>query len=64
MDFDSEVAPWVGQRVAVAAYPGPSVGDGPADPDVVVGLAVTDVDGARTGLAALAAAEAGDTVDR
>jgi len=61
VDFDSEIAPWMGQRVAVAAYPGRAAGDGPAEPEVVVALAVTDVDGARAGLAKLAAAEARDT---
>ena len=68
VDFDSEVGPWLGQRVAVAAYPpssnsgskpdaspglSPDGGDSP-EPGVVVAVAVTDADGAREGLAKLA----------
>lgn len=61
VDFDSEVAPWMGERVAVAAYPGRAAGEGPAEPDIVVALQVTDGDGARAGLARLAATEAAGT---
>jgi len=59
VDFDSEVAPWLGQRVAVAAYPPPGGGGEASEPGVVVAVAVTDADGARQGLAKLAAAEEG-----
>ena len=68
VDFDSEVGPWLGQRVAVAAYP-PSISSGTKpdaspglspdggdarEPGVVVAVAVTNADGAREGLAKLA----------
>ena len=67
IDYDSQVAPWLGQRLAVAAYPGDRFGGQqkggqensgdmpglPAAPDVVVALQVTDEGKARDGLARL-----------
>lgn len=62
IDYDSQVAPWLGQRLAVAAYPGDRFGGRdrseelpgrPAAPDVVVALQVTDEGQARDGLARL-----------
>lgn len=62
IDYDSQVAPWLGQRLAVAVYPGDRFGAKdresdlpglPAAPDVVVALQVTDEGKARDGLARL-----------
>lgn len=71
VDFSREVAPWLGQRIAVAAYPadrfGPANGQGDAPgasrdafaiPKVVVALQVTDEGAARDGIAALISAAA------
>lgn len=52
VDFDADVSPWLGRRLAVAVYP-PS-GDG-SEPVVVVALQVTDADKADAGLQKLAA---------
>jgi hypothetical protein len=53
VDFDADVSPWLGKRLAVAVYP-PTGGDG-SDPVVVVALQVTDADKADAGLEKLAA---------
>jgi hypothetical protein len=51
VDFDSEVAPWMGQRVGVAAYaPRPDTETLFPEPSVVVALQVTDAGEAREGL--------------
>jgi hypothetical protein len=59
VDFDSEVAPWLGKRIGVAAYP-PATGstDGLPQPTVAVALQVSDQDAAQTGLDRLAVASA------
>lgn len=54
IDFARDVAPWMGDRVAVGVYPpsGPS-GDaesGTPEPDMVLAVQVRDEDGAREGL--------------
>ncbi|MBA2769815.1 MAG: DUF3352 domain-containing protein [Sporichthyaceae bacterium] len=61
IDYAAEVEPWLGQRLAVAAYPasrfgsGSSQGDGEAAvPTVVVALQVTDAGRAQDGLELLA----------
>jgi hypothetical protein len=60
VDFDSEVAPWLGKRIGVAVYPPAETGDGTGAPTgvptVVVALQVTDQDGAQQGLDRLATA--------
>jgi hypothetical protein len=52
VDFDTDVSPWLGKRLAVAVYP--PAGDG-SDPVVVVALQVTDEDKADAGLEKLRA---------
>ena len=63
LDFDDDVAPWLGSRVAVAAY-GPAAGEpGPENvgpvPTIVVALQVRDAGKARAGLDKLVAATPG-----
>lgn len=58
LDFDDDVAPWLGDRFGVAATP--SAGDD-GEPRVVAAVQVTDEDGADEGLAALRACDSGDT---
>jgi len=64
VSFATDVEPWLGQRVAVAAYspktfgPAKSTG-GPATPAVVVALQVGDEGKARAGLDRLIAASSG-----
>lgn len=58
VDFESDVSAWMGDRVAVAAYPPRATGDQVPEPDVVVALQVSDADAARVGLGKLADAEA------
>jgi hypothetical protein len=59
LSFDKDVAPWLGQRIGVAAYPG-GENDAPrmfgAAGNVVVALQVTDEAKAKAGLARLSAA--------
>jgi len=59
LSFDKDVAPWLGQRIGVAAYPG-GENDAPrmfgAAGNVVVALQVTDEARARAGLERLSAA--------
>jgi hypothetical protein len=59
LSFDEDVAPWLGQRIGIAAYPG-GEGDAPrmfgAAGNVVVALQVTDEAKARAGLDRLSAA--------
>lgn len=55
VDFESEVAPWLGQRVGMGVYPAstfsPGAGsDAKSSPAVVVALQVTDEGAARRGL--------------
>jgi hypothetical protein len=52
VDFDTDVSPWLGKRLAVAVYP--PTGDG-SEPVVVVALQVTDEDKADAGLEKLRA---------
>ena len=52
VDFDAEVAPWMGKRIGVAAYPPPGNGPLPV-PGAVVALQVTDGDAAEEGLGRL-----------
>lgn len=52
LDYDEDVAPWIGDRVAVAVLP-PEEPDG--DPVPMVALQVTDQDAASAGLDAVAA---------
>ena len=64
LDFDSDVSPWLGQRVAVAAYAPTGAGAGAEPlggplPTVVVALQVSDAGKARTGLDRLIAATPG-----
>ncbi len=54
VDFDAEVSPWLGKRVAFAAYPGDDAAGPDAEPTVVVALQVTDQAAADTGLRRLA----------
>ncbi len=61
VDFDSEVAPWMGKRIGVAAYAPAETDDQFPDPTVVVALQVTDADEAREGLGRLADLEAGSS---
>lgn len=56
VDFESEVAPWMGDRAGVAVYAAPGGDESPAEPRVVVALEVSDGDGARQGLAKLVTA--------
>jgi hypothetical protein len=58
VDFDSEVAPWLGKRIGVAIYPPAGNSDGLPQPTVAVALQVSDQDAAGTGLDRLAAASA------
>ena len=59
VDFDSEVAPWMGKRIGVAAY-APAAGDGPAtSPTAIVALQVSDGDAARSGLEKLISSASG-----
>jgi hypothetical protein len=59
LSFDKDVAPWLGQRIGVAAYPG-GENDAPsmfgAAGNVVVALQVTDEAKAKAGLERLSAA--------
>jgi hypothetical protein len=59
IDFDSQVAPWLGKRVAVAEYPAAA---GAKAPTTVVALQVTDGDAARAGLQRLVDAAARPSV--
>ena len=60
LDYEADVAPWIGDRVAIAVLPGR---DGAAEPVPMVALQVTDAEAAAEGLDALAgcADPAGDT---
>ena len=58
VDFDSEVAPWLGKRIGVAMYPPTSSTDGFRQPTIAVALQVSDQDAAETGLDRLAVASA------
>jgi hypothetical protein len=60
IDFDADVSPWLGKRLAVALYP--PAGQG-SEPVVVVALQVTDTDGADAGLEKLATAARRGTGD-
>ena len=53
IDFDADVSPWLGKRLAAAVYPPADKG---SEPMVVVALQVTDTEGADAGLEKLAAA--------
>jgi len=59
LSFDKDVAPWLGQRIGIAAYPG-GENDAPrvfgAAGNIVVALQVTDEAKARAGLDRLSAA--------
>lgn len=55
VDYNSEVAPWLGKRIGIAAY-ARAAGAGPNQPTFVVALQVTDQDAAQTGLDRLATA--------
>jgi hypothetical protein len=55
VDFDAEVAPWMGRRIGVGAYPPPENSPVPV-PGAVVALQVTDGGAAEKGLARLTAA--------
>ena len=59
VDYDSEVAPWLGKRIGVALY-APATGntDGGPQPTVAVALQVSDQDAAEAGLDRLAVASA------
>ncbi len=46
IDYDDDIAPWIGERAGVAALPG----DEGEDPEGYVALQVTDEDAARTGI--------------
>ncbi|MGH8895157.1 MAG: DUF3352 domain-containing protein, partial [Actinomycetes bacterium] len=63
VDFDSEVSPWMGMRIGVAAYPPAKTDDPFPDPTVVVALQVTDADAARDGLDHLADLEERSSAD-
>jgi hypothetical protein len=55
VDFDEEVAPWLGSRLALAAYPpATATGDTMPEPTVVLAVQVTDADQAQEGLDRLA----------
>ena len=59
VDYDSEVAPWLGKRIGVALYaPAPGNTDGGPQPTVAVALQVSDQDAAEAGLDRLAVASA------
>jgi hypothetical protein len=58
VDFDSEVAPWLGKRIGAAAYPPATSTDGFPQPTFAVALQVSDQDAAETGLDRLAVASA------
>ncbi len=51
LDYDEDVAPWLGDRIAMAGVPAESKGDSPVP---LVALQVSDEDAASTGIAALA----------
>ena len=53
VDFDADVAPWLGKRLALAAYPPSTGGSADAGPTAVVALQVTDRDKAQAGLTRL-----------
>lgn len=58
LDYDEDVAPWIGDRIAFAAMPGEKDGD-PATP--LLALQVTDEEAASKGISALAeCGEAGE----
>lgn len=58
LDYDEDVAPWIGNRLAVSAVPAESEGESPTP---FVALQVTDQEAAATGIAALAeCGEAGE----
>ncbi|MGH3364418.1 MAG: DUF3352 domain-containing protein [Nocardioidaceae bacterium] len=58
LDYDDDVAPWIGDRIAMAAVPGEKDG-GPATP--LLALQVTDEEAASKGISALAeCGEAGE----
>ena len=61
IDFANDVAPWLGKRLAVAAYP--PAGDG-AGPVMAVALQVTDTTKADAGLRRLASAAQDGTADK
>jgi hypothetical protein len=50
VDYDADVAPWLGKRLAIAAYPPPAAGDEFPTPTAVVALQVTDQGKAQAGL--------------
>ncbi len=50
VDYDADVAPWLGKRLAIAAYPPPAHKDEFPTPTAVVALQVTDQDKAQDGL--------------
>lgn len=50
VDFDSEVAPWMGKRIGLATYAPASTDGPPAPPNALVALQVTDAGAAKTGL--------------
>lgn len=60
LDYESDVEPWLGQRLGVGVYPPAALGGKPgqqgerAMPTFVLALQVTDADKAETGLARLA----------
>jgi len=64
IDYAADVEPWLGERLALAAYPGGQFGSGDGDapePTAVVALQVSDEAAARDGLARLdEAADGGD----
>jgi hypothetical protein len=58
LDYDEDVAPWIGDRIAVSAVPAESEGESPTP---LVALQVSDQDAASKGISALAeCGEAGE----
>jgi hypothetical protein len=51
LDYDEDVAPWLGNRIAMAGVPGEAEGDSPMP---LLALQVSDEDAASTGIDALA----------
>ena len=49
LDYDADVAPWLGNRIGFAMIPG----DDDADPNALLAMQVTDTDKAKTGLTKL-----------
>lgn len=52
LDYDEDIEPWIGDRIAMAAVPAPKAGDAPTP---LVALQVTDADAATKGIEELAA---------